>query len=182
MTLKVDQDISLALLSVEHADALFELTEANRTFLRKWAPWLDTTTSVEDTKKYIEITLAQQKKGHAAQFIILFNDKLCGTLGFNELEPMHRNGSIGYWLSQSYTGQGIMTKCVAKLLEIGFTEMNLHKIEIRCAEENTISRAIPERLGFTYEATLRECEWLYTKFVDHAIYSLLASEYKAART
>ena len=43
--------------------------------------------------------------------------------------------------------------------------------------KNIKSRAIPERLGFKYEATLRQCEWLYDHYVDHAVYSMLASEY-----
>ena len=34
-----------------------------------------------------------------------------------------------------------------------------------------------ERLGFKYEATLRQCEFLYDKYVDHAVYSLLSVEY-----
>lgn len=55
--------------------------------------------------------------------------------------------------------------------------IGLNKIEIHCAVNNKKSRAIPERLGFRYEATLREQEWLYTHYVDHAIYSMLASEY-----
>lgn len=68
------------------------------------------------------------------------------------------------------------------LLEYGFVDNCLNKIEIRCAEENHKSRAVPERLGFTYEATLRQCEWLYDRYVDHAVYTMLASEYEARQT
>lgn len=82
-------------------------------------------------------------------------------------------------MAQNYTGNGIITEAVKELLKIGFGEFNLNKIEIRCAEGNVKSRAIPERLGFTYEATLRQCEWLYSKYVNHAIYSILASEHNA---
>jgi len=74
-----------------------------------------------------------------------------------------------------------MTKVVQKLLEYGFVEASLNKIEIRCADKNYKSRAIPERLGFSYEATLRQCEWLYDQYVDHAIYSMLASEYQVSK-
>jgi ribosomal-protein-serine acetyltransferase len=74
-----------------------------------------------------------------------------------------------------------MTKVVQKLLEYGFVEASLNKIEIRCADKNYKSRAIPERLGFSYEATLRQCEWLYDQHVDHAIYSMLASEYQVSK-
>ncbi len=72
-----------------------------------------------------------------------------------------------------------MTSVVKTLLDIGFQQYALNKLEIHCAENNARSRAIAERLGFTYEATLRECEWLYSSYVNHAIYSMLASEYSS---
>lgn len=48
-----------------------------------------------------------------------------------------------------------------KLINIGFTEYNLNKIEIRCATKNSKSRVIPEKLGFTLDATLRQNECFY---------------------
>ncbi|MBD3643181.1 GNAT family protein, partial [Alcanivorax sp.] len=64
------------------------------------------------------------------------------------------------------------------LLKMGFDDFDLNKIEIRCAVDNHRSRAIAERLGFTHEATLSQSEWLYTGYVDQALYSLLATEYR----
>jgi ribosomal-protein-serine acetyltransferase len=42
--------------------------------------------------------------------------------------------------------------------------------------ENVKSRAIPERLGFRAEGTVRQAEWLYDRFVDHVVYGLLAGD------
>ena len=53
----------------------------------------------------------------------------------------------------------------------------MNRVTIQCATENTRSRAIPERLGFTFEGIVRETEWLYDRYVDHALYGLLRSEY-----
>ena len=58
-----------------------------------------------------------------------------------------------------------------------FATWNLNRVEIRCAVENRRSRAIPERLGFQSEGTIREAEWLYDHFVDHVIYGMLASDW-----
>jgi ribosomal-protein-serine acetyltransferase len=58
----------------------------------------------------------------------------------------------------------------------GFGALGLHRVSIRCAVENRRSRAIPERLGFTFEGVARGSEWLYDHFVDHAIYGLLRTD------
>jgi len=71
-----------------------------------------------------------------------------------------------------------MTKaCIAMIHHI-FNDLHLNRVEIRCAVLNSKSRAIPERLGFSQEGTIREAEWLYDHFVDHIVYSLLAREWK----
>lgn len=179
MDYKVEPNITLEKLALGHAQTLFNLTNANREYLREWLPWLDSIKSCSDTQKFIESTIEASSAGGAPNFAIIYEGAMCGVAGFHKINHQHKVGSIGYWLSEKYVGNGIMTASVKALLNIGFGEFNLNKIEIHCAEGNTKSRAIPERLGFTYEATLRQCEWLYSKYVNHAIYSMLASEYNA---
>ncbi len=179
MDIRVDNEISLELLREDHAQELFELTDSNREYLRKWLPWLDFTNSVSDTTKFIESTIEQFENRQGPQFALKYNGVLCGVNGFHKIDTLHKSGAIGYWLSKPYNGKGIITKSAKELLKIGFDEYSLHKIEIHCAEGNTKSRAIAERLGFIHEATLRDCEWLYTKYVSHAIYSMLESEFNA---
>ncbi len=169
--------IVLEQLKLDHCQSLYELTESNRNHLREWLPWLDQIKSSNDTKKFIEATIKERSSGGAPNFAIQYNDRVCGVVGFHKIDKQHRIGAIGYWLDQDCTGKGIVTAAVREVIKMGFSEFNLNKIEIRCAENNLASRAIAERLGFKYEATLRECEWLYSKYVNHAIYSLLTAEY-----
>ena len=145
-------DISMEILNLNHAEELFELTEANRQYLREWLPWLDITQKVSDTEKFIESTISG-----SPTYALLKDGEICGVAGFHEINKLHKTGAIGYWLAENYTGEGIVTTSVRNLLEVGFNEHNLNKIEIHCAEENLKSRAVPERLGFMYEATLRQC-------------------------
>jgi ribosomal-protein-serine acetyltransferase len=140
--------------------------------------WLDKTTAVADVETFIKDCIEQNEKDCGLTFIITERDNICGTVNFHRIDKMHNTGEIGYWLSQSHSGRGIMALAVKELVRIGFEELNLNIIEIHCAEGNAKSRAVPERLGFTYEATLRQREWLYSKYVNHAIYSMLASEYR----
>lgn len=178
MKIKVDNDIQLVLLVPEFTESLFVLTEQNRQYLKQWLGWLDLVQNIEDTQTFIETSIYHHNHHEASSFAILYQGRLVGIAGYNQLDHQHKWGAIGYWLSQSHSGKGIITRVVAKLVEYGFVEQKLDKVEIRCAQHNVQSRKVPERLGFTYEATLRQCEWLYDRYVNHAVYSLLKSEYQ----
>ena len=89
----------------------------------------------------------------------------------------NRSTSIGYWLGERYRGSGVMTKSCKAFVEYAFRELNINRVEIRCAEKNLRSRAIPERLGFVNEGMIREAEWLYDHYVDHVVYGILAREW-----
>ena len=67
----------------------------------------------------------------------------------------------------------MMTDACRALIDTLFSEYDLNRIEIRAAVQNVKSQAIPERLGFTKEGCLRQCEWL------HFVYGLLKEEYEA---
>ncbi len=70
-----------------------------------------------------------------------------------------------------------MTKALNALIQYGFEELGLNRIQIKVAVENKKSRALPERLGFTQEGIIRQAEWLYDHYVDHVMYGLLADEW-----
>jgi len=70
-----------------------------------------------------------------------------------------------------------MTRSCRALVDYALCELKLNRVEIRCAEKNHRSRAVPERLGFVQEGIIREAEWLYDHFVDHVVYGVLTREW-----
>jgi len=177
MDIQVNDSLSMELLRADHAEELFALTDTNRQYLREFLPWLDLTRSLADTKAFIQSTIDQYPPGQGPQFALKYQGALCGLNGFDKINLFHKTGALGYWLGSAFAGKGIITESSKALLKLGYEEYGLNKIEIHCSEENKKSCAIAERLGFVYEATLRDCEWLYTRYVSNAIYSMLAAEY-----
>jgi ribosomal-protein-serine acetyltransferase len=53
----------------------------------------------------------------------------------------------------------------------------MNRVEVRAGVENLRSRRVAERLGFSLEGVMREAERVGGRFVDHAVYSILASEW-----
>lgn len=173
----VDKDIELRLLDLTHASHLFELTDLCRPYLREWLPWLDRTTGIADTESFIEITRKQFAANNGFQAGIWYKGNIAGVIGFHGISWANKSTDIGYWLGEKYRGHGIMTESCRALVNYAFRETKLNRVEIRCAEQNYRSRAIPERLGFQIEGTIRDAEWLYDHYVDHVVYGILAKEW-----
>lgn len=172
----IDNDIKLSLSIPQYADELFELADKNRGFLKQWLPWLDTVTKPSDTKEFIETQLLRFQQGEGLHVTIFHGNKIAGVLAYDRIDQENGIGQMGYWLAQEYNGRGIMTKSVRNLIEPGFRYYSLNRIEIRCAVNNLKSRAIPERLGFRQEGTIRRALKVYGVYVDHVIYGLLKEE------
>ncbi len=179
-TIKVDDEIELGLLEERHAPALFELTDRNREHLREWLPWVDGTTSLEDSRTFIRVSLETFSYNNGFPVGIWYQGYLAGCIAYHYFAWNTRRTEIGYWLGQEFSGKGIITRAARKLIEYGFGELGLNRIEIRCAPGNLKSRAIPERLGFTREGILRQVGIIHDGIVvDMVIYGLLVDEWAA---
>jgi ribosomal-protein-serine acetyltransferase len=176
--LRAGRGLELRPLLLRDAKGLFALVEANRERLRRWLPWPDANRSVLDSRAFILRVRARARAGMAESFGLWWQDRLVGVAGFVWIDPANHSAGIGYWLAQEAEGHGLMTAAVSALLRHGFRTRRLHRIEIRAGVRNRRSRAIPERLGFRHEGTLRQTERLGDRFVDHAVYGLLASEWQ----
>lgn len=170
---QVTPEIKVALSLPSYADEIFRLTDANRDFLREWLPWLDHTKSAKDTENFIREQLHRFARGESIHVTVFWGDTVAGVAGFNEIDTVNRIGYIGYWLGEEFNGRGIMTEVVTDLISIARDELGLQKVDIRCATGNHKSRAIPKRLGFTHEGTLRRAEKVYDEWFDHEVYALL---------
>jgi ribosomal-protein-serine acetyltransferase len=177
-TIPIEEGFSLKVRKLEDAEAFFEVVDRNRTYLREWLPWVDATKIAEDTRIYIQECLENIEKGTGYDLGMCFEDQWVGSIGLNSISATDRKADIGYWLDQKYEGKGLMAKAVQALVKHSFTEMNLNRLTIMAAVENTKSRAIAERLGFVQEGVCRQDEWLYDRFIDLAIYSLLRSDWE----
>lgn len=175
----VDADTRLELLEEHHAEELFALVERNRPHLRRWLPWLDHNTRVEHTRVFIRACLQHFAARNGFTCGLRHRGVIAGVLGLHQIDWINRRTSLGYWLDEAQQGRGLVTRACAAVCDHVFGELELNLLEIGCAVGNQRSCAIPERLGFTREAVLRQREWLYDHYVDHVIYSMLAADWRS---
>ena len=177
MKIKIDDALELRQVQAHEHQEMYELVDQNRIQLREWLPWVDYMSApgqyVPIIKDWVEMNDAHE----ALTLGVYYKGELAGMCGFNRIVGLSRRAEIGYWLAEEYTGTGIMTKAVKGLIDYGFSELGLHRIEIIAGVENKKSRKIPERLKFTEEAVMRDYEFLYDHYHDCALYRMLKTDW-----
>ena len=175
--LQIDDHTHLERIRMAHSGIVFEAIAANRHFLRRWLPFVDQTRTLEDTRQYIKMLLSAPEKSRNEVFTLWYRGEFAGLAGFKEMDFVNHRAEIGYWLVEKWQGKGLMTAAVSKLSDYGFRNLNFNRIQIRVAEGNLRSTAIPGRLGFTFEGTEREGEYHTDRYFNLKVYSLLKKEW-----
>lgn len=139
------------------AFALKEAVDANIDHLRPWMPWAENEPSDIETK--IELLRNWRGRFDLSQDFAygIFDSANQQLLGCTGLHTRSSPGAleIGYWLRADCTGRGLATEVAAALTRVAFEVNQVNRVEIHCDPANSRSAAIPRRLGFTHEATLR---------------------------
>ncbi len=107
--------------------------------------------------------------------------RVIGEVSIQDWDRYHRHASIGYDFTRSFWGKGFAQEAARAVLRFGFERMQLNRIEIWTAAENTRSVRLAERLGFSRDGLLRrrilEDDGA---FHDSTLYGLLRSDWAAS--
>jgi RimJ/RimL family protein N-acetyltransferase len=94
------------------------------------------------------------------------------------VEPLHRQGEIGFIFHPDHQGRGYATEAAAAVLRIAFDAYGLHRVSGRLEARNSASTRVLEKLGMRREAHLRENEWVKGEWQSELVYALLAREWR----
>lgn len=109
------------------------------------------------------------------------NDQLIGTCGLFRWNKSWRNCMIGFELARDCHRQGYMSEAVSSILEYGFVNMQLNRIQAETHAENIASGSLIQKLGFEFEGVHREHGFWGSQFHDLNCYSLLAKDWHGIR-
>lgn len=106
-------------------------------------------------------------------------DKVIGSFAFHNWYPAHRRSEIGYAMSEdAWKAQGYMREAARPIVEFGFREMALNRMEAVISPQNVPSIKLVERLGFQQEGHLREHYIVDDVAGDSMMYALLERDYR----
>jgi RimJ/RimL family protein N-acetyltransferase len=139
------------------AGLLKDAVDSSLDHLRPWMPWAhEAPIPIEQVVDLLRRFRGQFDLGQDFVYGILSGEE-SEVVGGTGLHTRSGAGSfeIGYWIRANRAGQGLCTEAAAALTRVGFELCGADRIEIRVDPANAASRAIPRKLGFVEEGTLR---------------------------
>lgn len=142
------------------ADAVLlkEAVDASIEHLLPWMPWAnDEPTDL--TAKIARLRTFRGKFDLGQDFVYgIFDREETRVLGGTGLHTRLGAGAreIGYWIRADAINRGLATEVSAALTKVAFEVDHVRRVEIHCAPNNVRSAAVPAKLGYRHEATLRE--------------------------
>ena len=92
---KINDHITLRLVTENDGEALFSLVTKERQHLRKWLPWVDSTT-LSTYSELIPIWIKQYEEKAGLQAAILYDNVIIGMIGLHSIQWQNSQTSIGY--------------------------------------------------------------------------------------
>jgi RimJ/RimL family protein N-acetyltransferase len=116
---------------------------------------------------------AQNRIHHFA----LDDGELAGAMGL----IMKEDGiaEIGYWIGVPFWNRGYATEAAREVVRYGFEECGLHRIFAGYFTRNAPSGRVMEKVGMTYEGTLRQHVYKWGEYLDIAFYGILHDEFSS---
>ncbi|MFX1379482.1 MAG: GNAT family N-acetyltransferase [Promethearchaeota archaeon] len=167
--------INLCPLNMEHVNLYTKWSNDPdiRRYSRNIIPW-----TIDEIKKWSELEEDRVKKEIAFEIWHRKDNKPIGTAGFSDINWPDRNANLFVGIGEiDYWGQNIAAEVSRLLLDYGFEELNLNKVYSRIFSPNKQSLRAAEKIGFKYEATLKEHAYIEGKFVNELRFALFKKEW-----
>jgi len=180
----VGQRVLLRPYRDEDAAALWEAVDESRASLGPWLGWVSRYLTPADALADVRRSQARWllREELAAGIFERSSGRLLGGSALNHIDWALRAFEIGYWIRQAAAGHGYVTEAAQLLTRFAFDRLGARRVGISMDARNSRSRAVPERLGFTYEGCLRQSHAdTHGQPADSAYYALLADEYARVR-
>ncbi len=138
----------------------------------------------KQAKEFIIKSLKEMKERKIKSYKIFLelksNNEVIGGIGLGKLDYTNKSGEIGYWLSEEYWKQGLMSEAMNQILRWAFGVTKLRRIELYAYPENKTSNIVAKKFHFKLEGRKRKAAINKTtkKLHDLNMYSLLKNEWR----
>lgn len=174
------EKVYLKTLDLSDAESWLDLQLRNRDFFAKYSctrteDFYTLDYQLEAIKNNAELMEKDQK--YAFGIFLKDTDELIGGISFTEvLRGPLQSCYVGYSLDKPHNGRGYMTEAVRLIVDFGFRELKLHRIEAGVMPHNLGSIRVLEKADFQKEGIARKNVEINGKWEDHQILAIINEE------
>ncbi|MFD1064827.1 GNAT family N-acetyltransferase [Oceanobacillus locisalsi] len=120
--------------------------------------------------------LAETNQAIRYSVIDLGSQEIIGSCGFNSIDSENARVEIGYDIAKAHWGNGYAPEAIQALIHEAFYRSGINRIEAKVEPANMNSVKVLQKIGFTFEGTLRQYEKVKGELIDMDMYSLLKAD------
>ena len=124
--------------------------------------------TLNDAKRFITMTTRPCQNLFLA---IEITAEVVGGIGIHpSADVKRRSAEIGYWLSETFWGQGIVTDAVTSLVPVAFEQYDIVRLQAGVFSNNPASMRVLEKCGFIREAVHKNAIWKNGNLLNEVMY------------
>ncbi|WP_127533985.1 GNAT family N-acetyltransferase [Paenibacillus kobensis] len=166
----------------EHLEGLFNAS--NHSDIWTFSP--STISKPEDLVTTMNQWMKSKEQGLRYPFVIFdkSTNEIVGSTSYLDISLLNRKLEIGgTWLAPKVWRTRINTECKFLLLEYGFENLNLVRVQFRTDTRNERSNKAIQRIGAQFEGTLRQELIMHDGYLRNSnVYSILDKEWADVKT
>ncbi len=121
---------------------------------------------------------ATSGKEYTFSIVLLENDKMVGTVGFNKIDNVNRRAVLGIMIGDNEDrSKGYGTEAINLLLDFGFNYLNMHNIVLAVFADNARARRCYEKCGFKLVGREEEAIYINGKYLDKLYMQILKKDF-----
>jgi RimJ/RimL family protein N-acetyltransferase len=178
--------IEIALRPFERSDfaRLMDWIQSSE-FLVQWAgPTFSYPLDEAQLEKYLQGSEGGQPRRRIFKAIETSTSEVVGHIDLDHIDLQNKSARICRVLvgEHSARGRGIGTQMVSKILEIGFKQLGLHRIELAVFDFNEAAIRCYEKCGFVKEELLRDARRVDNEYWSLYIMGILESGWRMLKS
>lgn len=164
-----------------------EVRQANEDWLLKWEPLrpANAPDPVADRSAFLvrcDARRRDRQAGAGFSFGVFVDGDFAGEMNLSSIHRgAHQNAYVGYWIDHRHAGKGYTPEALVAVMQFGFDELNLHRLQISIIPRNAASRRVVEKLDIRNEGIAARYLQINGVWEDHIRYAITSEEWAERR-
>lgn len=164
-----------------------DLKRQNVDWLRRWHPSPDASAADPVVDRGAFALRCQRveelrTRDMSYMFGLFVDGRLVGEAGINFVQRgPFQNGFLSGWVDEDIAGTGLITESCARLMQYGFEELGLHRLEGATGTDNVPGNRVCQKLGMRFEGVSVGYFETDGRYMDHNRYAITSDEWATRR-